>query len=178
VRPPAPAGLGRVGGQGHARLLRDAPVRETFLELPAAPEGEEIVFDYASTGLTLRRHPLALLRPLLRQRRLHNAQELRDLPDGSPVRCCGLVTLRQQPQTAEGVIFVSLEDETGVVQVIVYRQVRERQRAALLHAKLLAVQGRWQREGDVGNVIAARLADLTPLLGRLAEVTSRGRNFH
>jgi len=160
------------------RLLRDAPVHEAFLELPPAPEGEEIVFDYASTGLTLRRHPLALLRPLLRQRRLHSAQELRDLSDGSSVRCCGIVTLRQQPQTAKGVIFVSLEDETGVVQVIVYPRLREHQRPALLHAKLLAVQGCWQREGDVGNVIAARLADLTPLLGRLAEVTDRGRNFH
>jgi error-prone DNA polymerase len=160
------------------RLLRDAPVNEDFLELPAAPEGEEIVFDYVSTGLTLRRHPLALLRPMLRKRRLQSAQELQDLPDGRLVRCCGIVTLRQQPQTAKGVIFVSLEDETGVVQVIVWKSVRERQRAALLQSRLLAVQGRWQREGDVCNVVAARLVDLTPLLGRLAEATNKSRDFH
>ncbi len=160
------------------RLLRAAPIREDRLALPPAPEGEEIVFDYASTGLTLRRHPLALLRPLLRQRRLHSAQELRDLPDGRLVRCCGIVTLRQQPQTAKGVVFVSLEDETGTVQVIVWKHVRERQRAALVRSRLLAVYGRWQREGEACNVIAARLVDLTPLLGRLAEVTNRSRDFH
>lgn len=160
------------------QLLRDAPVNEDFLELPAAPEGEEIVFDYASTGLTLRRHPLALLRPMLRKRRLQSAEELQGLPDGRLVRCCGIVTLRQQPQTAKGVIFVSLEDETGVVQVIVWKSVRERQRAALLQSRLLAVQGRWQREGDVCNVVAARLVDLTPLLGRLADATSKSRDFH
>ena len=160
------------------KLLQDAPFSEDFLELPPAPEGEEIVFDYASTGLTLRRHPLALLRPLLRKRRLQSAQELHDLPDGSLVRCCGIVTLRQQPETAKGVIFVSLEDESGVVQVIVWKSVRERQRSALLRSKLLAVLGRWQREGDVRNVIAQRLLDLTPLLGRLAQATNSSRDFH
>jgi error-prone DNA polymerase len=160
------------------KLLQDAPVGEAFLELPPAPEGEEIVFDYASTGLTLRRHPLALLRPLLRKRRLQSAQELHDLPDGSLVRCCGIVTLRQQPETAKGVIFVSLEDESGVVQVIVWKSVRERQRSALLQSRLLAVLGRWQCEGEVRNVIAQRLLDLTPLLGRLAHATTRSRDFH
>lgn len=77
------------------KLLCDAPVVEDLLELPAAPEGEEIVFDYAATGLTLRRHPLALLRPLLEKRRLMSAADLNDLPDGEEVRYCGVVTLRQ-----------------------------------------------------------------------------------
>jgi error-prone DNA polymerase len=159
-------------------LLREAPIREAQLTLLPAPEGEEVVFDYASTGLTLRRHPLALLRPVLTQRRLQSAQEIRDLPDGRLVRCCGIVTLRQQPQTARGVVFVSLEDETGVVQVIVWKRLRDRQRATLVQSRLLAVYGRWQREGDVGNVVAGRLVDLTPLLGRLADVTNRSRDFH
>jgi len=97
------------------RLLRDAPVNEEFLELPGAPEGEEIVWDYASMGLTLRRHPLALLRPLLKKRRLMTAEELQALPNGRLVRTCGIATIRQQPSTSNGVIFVSLEDETGVV---------------------------------------------------------------
>jgi error-prone DNA polymerase len=159
------------------KLLRDAQVNEDILELPPAPEGEEILFDYASTGLTLRRHPLALLRPLLAKRRLMSAADLQDLPDGQEVRYCGIVTLRQQPDTANGTIFVSLEDETGVVQVICWKSLREAQRKELLGSRLLAVKGRWQREGEVRNLIAARLKDLTPLLGRLAQ-TAKSRDFH
>src|SRR5690606_34075511 len=128
-------------------LLREAPVHEEAIELRPAPEGEAIVWDYAASRLTLRRHPLALLRPQLRARRLMTAEELQALPDKRFARACGIVTVRQQPQTANGTIFVSLEDETGAVQVIVWRHVRERQRAALLHARLLAVHGVWQREG-------------------------------
>jgi error-prone DNA polymerase len=149
-------------------LLRDAPVEEEFLELPPAPEGEEIVFDYAATGLTLRRHPLALLRPLLARRHLACAADLQDIANGAAVSYCGIVTLRQQPDTAKGVIFVSLEDETGVVQVIVWRHIREQQRSELLNARLLAVHGTWQRDGPVCSLVAQRLEDLTPLLGRLA----------
>jgi error-prone DNA polymerase len=160
-------------------LLRSVPVEEDFLELPAAPEGEEIVFDYASTGLTLRRHPLALLRETLAKKRLLTAQALRDLPSGALVRACGIVTVRQQPQTAHGVTFVTLEDETGTVNIIVWKALRERQRSELIHAKLLAVYGVWQRDVDSGgqvcHLIAKRLLDLTPLLGRLATAS---RDFH
>jgi error-prone DNA polymerase len=157
-------------------LLHDANFDEDLLQLVEAPEGEEILFDYASTGLTLRRHPLALLRPLLAQRRLKSAAELQDLPDGRLVRYCGIVTLRQQPETANGTVFISLEDETGVVQVICWKSLRDLQRKELLRSRLMAVYGRWQREGDVRNLIAWHLVDLTPLLGRLAEET-RSRDF-
>jgi error-prone DNA polymerase len=160
-------------------LLKSVPVEEDFLELPAAPEGEEIVFDYASTGLTLRRHPLCLLRETLAKKRLLTAQALRDLPSGALVRACGIVTVRQQPQTAHGVTFVTLEDETGTINVIVWKALRERQRSELLHAKLLVVYGVWQRDVDSGgqvcHLIAKRLVDLTPLLGRLA---TESRDFH
>ncbi|MGK6309781.1 error-prone DNA polymerase [Variovorax sp. DT-64] len=149
-------------------LLRDAPVQEDILELPPAPEGEEILFDYAATGLTLRRHPLALLRPLLSRRALACAADLQDIANGAQVSYCGIVTLRQQPDTAKGVIFVSLEDETGVVQVIAWKHIREQQRSELLNSRLLAVHGTWQREGPVCSLVAQRLEDLTPLLGRLA----------
>jgi error-prone DNA polymerase len=149
------------------RLLRDAPIEEDLLELPEAPEGEEIVFDYAASGLTLRRHPLALLRPILARRRLLTAVELHPVPNGRFVRACGIVTLRQQPDTANGTIFVSLEDETGTVQVIVWKRLREKQRKALLHSRLLAVHGVWQSEGELRSLVAGRLEDLTPLLGRL-----------
>jgi error-prone DNA polymerase len=134
------------------------------------------VWDYASLGLTLRSHPLALLRPALQRRRLQSAAELRAAPDRRLVRHAGIVTLRQQPETASGVVFVSLEDETGVVQVIVWRRIRERFRQVLLQSRLLAVYGHWQREGEVGNLIAGHLEDLTPLLGQLS--TSQSRDFH
>jgi error-prone DNA polymerase len=156
-------------------LLRHAPVDEDWLELPEAPEGEAIVWDYASLGLTLRRHPLALLRPKLQERRLQTAQALREAPNGRLVRACGIVTGRQQPETAHGVVFVTLEDETGVVQVIVWKALRERQSRALGRSRLLAVHGVWQREGEVCNLIAGHLEDLTPLLGRLV---TESRDFH
>jgi error-prone DNA polymerase len=151
-------------------------VDEAPLALPEAPEGEAVVWDYASLGLTLRSHPLALLRPALQRRRLQSAAELRAAPDRRLVRHAGIVTLRQQPETASGVVFVSLEDETGVVQVIVWRRIRERFRQVLLQSRLLAVYGHWQREGEVGNLIAGHLEDLTPLLGQLS--TSQSRDFH
>ncbi|MEO8248275.1 MAG: error-prone DNA polymerase [Burkholderiales bacterium] len=163
-------------------LLKGAPVDEIPLELPPAREGEEIVFDYASTGLTLRRHPLALLRGRLKKMKLQTAADLRDLPDGKSVSACGIVTLRQQPHTAKGVIFLTIEDETGNVNVIVWKSVREKQRDTLLKSKLLAVHGTWQRDtesgGNVRNLVARRLSDLTPLLGRLAEQGGKSRDFH
>ena len=156
-------------------LLREAPVEEDTLDLPEAPEGEAIVWDYASLGLTLRRHPLALLRERLQARRFMTAEALKDAPNGRLVRACGIVTGRQQPGTSKGVVFVTLEDETGVVQVIVWKSVRERQRHELARSRLMAVYGVWQREGEVCNLIAGRLEDLTPLLGRLA---TESRDFH
>ena len=149
-------------------LLHDAPVDEDVLDIEAAKEGEEVLWDFASVGLTLRSHPMALLRPRLERYRLRTSEQLRQTPNGRLVRTAGLVTVRQQPQTANDTIFVSLEDEHGAIQVIVWRGVREAQREVLLGARLLAVKGRWQREGEVCNLIAERLADLSPLLGRLA----------
>ena len=156
-------------------LLKEAPIEEDTLDLPEAPEGEAIVWDYASLGLTLRRHPLALLRERLQARRFMTAEALKDAPDGRLVRACGIVTGRQQPGTSKGVVFVTLEDETGVVQVIVWKALRERQRSALTCSRLMAVHGVWQREGEVCNLIAGHLEDLTPLLGRLA---TESRDFH
>ena len=156
-------------------LLRDASVDEELLELQEAPEGEAVVHDYSTIGLTLRSHPLALLRPLLSQRKLRTAGELHAMPNGRLVSYAGIVTLRQQPETANGTIFISLEDETGVIQVIVWKSLRERQRPEVLRSRLLAVYGTWQRDGDAMSLIAGRLMDLTPLLGELP--TSSG-DFH
>lgn len=160
-------------------LLRAAPVHEAALQLPAAPEAEEVRFDYAALGLTLRTHPLSLLREQLSKLKLSTAAQLGRLPHGRLVRTCGLVTLRQSPGTAHGVTFVTLEDETGSVNVIVWKALKEKQRAELLHAQLLAVHGTWQRDVDSGgqvcHVMAGFLRDLTPLLGDLA---APSRDFH
>ncbi|MGZ5182127.1 MAG: error-prone DNA polymerase [Ramlibacter sp.] len=162
-------------------LLEAAPILEEALALPPAHEGEEIVFDYASMGLSLRRHPLALLRPRLARRRFLNAEQLSRLGNGRRASACGMVTVRQQPQTANGTIFVTIEDETGPVNVIVWARVKQEQREPLLHARLLAVHGTWQRDeaidGSVCHLIAERLEDLTPWLGRLGR-DNRSRDFH
>lgn len=165
-------------------LLRDAPVEEESLALPEAPEGEEILFDYAATGLTLRRHPLALLRPRLDRWRLLSALQLQAVPHGRTVRACGIVTVRQRPGSAKGTMFVTLEDETGTVNVIVWPALVERWRAPLLRSRLLAVQGQWQStvpEGGgtpVRHLVAQRFRDLTPLLGRMARALDGSRDFH
>jgi error-prone DNA polymerase len=157
------------------QLLHDAAVEEDFLELPEALEGEEVVHDYETVGLTLRSHPMLLLRPALNERKLARAVDLDEVPNGRFVRHAGIVTVRQQPETAKGVVFISLEDETGNVQVIVWPTLKEKQRAEVLRARLLAVYGQWQRQDGVKNLIAHKLADLTPLLGGLATTS---RDFH
>ncbi|GAA4356538.1 error-prone DNA polymerase [Variovorax defluvii] len=162
-------------------LLKGVPIHERALQLPLAPEGEEIVGDYDALGFTLRRHPLALLRPRLARMGMASAEQLRDLPGGRPVWACGMVIGRQRPQTANDTIFVTLEDETGNVNVIVWKSVVEAWREPLLQSQLLAVQGIWQRDvdsgGQVRHVVATGFQDLTPLLGRLAR-TTRSRDFH
>ncbi|HEX2011939.1 MAG TPA: OB-fold nucleic acid binding domain-containing protein [Roseateles sp.] len=156
-------------------LLREAAAPEPALELPAAPEGEEVRWDYAATGLTLRRHPLAILRPQLAQRSLKSSAELVDWPSGRAARTCGIVTVRQRPQTANGTIFVSLEDESGTVQVIVWHDVYLKHRSTIINARLLAVQGRWQKENGVSHLLAQRFADLSHLLG---PILTPSRDFH
>jgi error-prone DNA polymerase len=164
----AAAGAGR-------RAPLDAPAAERLPALAPPREGEDIVADYASLGLTLGRHPLALLRSRLQQHKLINAEELQALPHGSAARIAGLVTCRQRPDTASGVIFVTLEDETGNVNVVVWKSLGERRRAALLGARLLAVHGVIERDGDVVHLVARRLADYSGLLGPLAAAS---RDFH
>jgi len=156
-------------------LLGDAPVRETDPVLAAPTEGEDLVADYASLGLMLGRHPLALLRPRLARMRLATAAELRGYAHGRPARAAGIVVGRQRPDTASGVIFVTLEDETGSVNVIVWRDLADRQRRELLGSRLMGVYGTLEREGEVVHLIAKRLVDHSELLGAL-ETSSR--DFH
>jgi error-prone DNA polymerase len=156
-------------------LLPELRIAEATPLLTPPTEGQDIVADYRSIGLTLGRHPLALLRDRLRREHVISAVELRELSTGANVRTAGIVIGRQRPGSANGVIFVTLEDETGNVNLIVWPSVAEHQRRALLQSRLLQVNGTIQREGDVLHVIALRLIDRTRLLGRLL-VTSR--DFH
>jgi error-prone DNA polymerase len=156
-------------------LLPAATVPPEGIPLLKAPrEGQDIVADYGSTGLTLRRHPLSLLREKLQRRGVLPTQELWELPNGKWVRTAGLVITRQRPGSAGGVTFVTMEDETGYVNLIVWNRVAEAQRAALLESRLLEVQGKLQREGDVQHVIAQRLTNLSEMLG---DLTVASRNF-
>ncbi|HEY6864929.1 MAG TPA: error-prone DNA polymerase [Burkholderiales bacterium] len=163
------------GVQTAGHILREAPVAETGPALAPPTEGEDLVADYASLGLTLGRHPLALLRRRLARMRFSTAADLRALPSGRPARAAGIVTGRQRPDTASGAVFVTLEDETGYVNVIVWRDLTERQRRELLGARLMGVEGVLEREGEVVHLIARRLLDHSALLGRLA---TGSRDFH
>jgi error-prone DNA polymerase len=155
-------------------LLRPTvPIEDTPV-LAAPKEGEEIVGDYRAQGLTLGRHPLALLRPMLLAKRFLPADVLMDFQNGQLARACGLVTVRQRPGTANGVLFLTIEDETGNVNVIVWPSLVEQQRREVLDASLLGVYGVWQRDGAVRHLVAKRMVDLSHLLGRL---DTRSRDF-
>ncbi|WLW64795.1 error-prone DNA polymerase [Achromobacter aegrifaciens] len=157
-------------------LLRDAAIQETQApQLSAPSEGQTVAADYRSVGLTLRSHPVALLRPQLAARNFQPASVLNGYPDKRVARACGIVTVRQRPQTAKGVIFVTLEDETGPVNVVVRTELIERQRRELLGASLLGVYGSWQSVDGVRHLIAQRLVDLSELLG---DLNTQSRNFH
>jgi error-prone DNA polymerase len=164
-----------VAGAPDAGLLKHAPIAEQELQLVAPSEAENIVADYRSFGLTLGRHPLALLRAILAKKRFLPAETLNTFSNGQFARSCGLVTVRQRPETAKGTMFVTLEDETGVVNVIVWPDLIEKQRRELLGASLLGVYGIWQCEQNVRHLVAKRLVDLSMLLG---ELSTTSRNFH
>ncbi|HEY3645878.1 MAG TPA: error-prone DNA polymerase [Gammaproteobacteria bacterium] len=132
-------------------------------------EGQDIVADYASVGFTLGRHPLALLREQLAKRKVVTAEQLWSLPDESRVRIAGIVTHRQRPGSAKGVIFTTLEDETGQVNAVVWPKLVERQRRVLLRSQLLCMTGKVQRQDGVLHLIASKLEDYTPLLGHIRQ---------
>ncbi|MGY2094704.1 error-prone DNA polymerase [Pseudomonas simiae] len=148
---------------------------EAVVELPSPTVGEDLHADYATVGTTLGPHPLALLRAELRKRRCRSSQELMAVEHGRNVSVAGLVTGRQRPGTASGVTFVTLEDEFGNLNVVVWRDLAERQRQALVGSRLMKVDGRWEAVGEVRHLIAGRLTDLTPLL---EGITVRSRDFH
>ncbi|MDO1494674.1 error-prone DNA polymerase [Pseudomonas putida] len=150
-------------------------VPETPVDLPVPTVGEDLMADYQALGTTLGPHPLALLRSRLRALGCRSSSELQGVEHGDNIAVAGLVVGRQRPQTASGVTFVTLEDEHGMVNVVVWRDIAERQRRALVGAQLLKVSGRLEQENGVRHLIARRLEDVTPLLQGL---DVRSRDFH
>jgi len=163
------------GMQAMPALLKDAPIEEEAIAIAAPSEGQEILSDYANLSLTLRRHPVALLRERLRKMRLVSAAQLQASPSHNAARACGLVTMRQRPHTAKGTLFMTLEDETGNINVIIWPALFEKQRKQILNARLMAVYGTWQREGAVTHLVAQHIVDHSDMLGSL---TVEERNFH
>jgi error-prone DNA polymerase len=149
-------------------LLREAEPSEDEQPLLLPPtEAHDVVTDYQRLGFTLGRHPLALLRQTLTRLRFAQATTLAQFPQGRLARACGLVTMRQRPQTAKGVIFITLEDETGSVNLIVRAELAVRQRRELLQAHLLAAIGTWQNLQGTQHLLVGRLEDHSHLLATI-----------
>jgi error-prone DNA polymerase len=156
-------------------LLDEAEGREQHVALRPPSLAENVLTDYVATGLSLQRHPLSLVRAALSKRRTRRASEVARLPHGVRLRHAGLVTVRQRPGTASGVTFVTLEDETGQVNVVVWKRLAERQRRVLLESVLLGVDGELQESDGVRHLIAHRLHDWSALLPTL---DTQSRDFH
>jgi error-prone DNA polymerase len=137
---------------------------EEGVELPQMTLPEHVAQDYASTSLSLKAHPISLIRPKLEPLGIVTAKELYNLEDGQPVKVAGIVLVRQRPETAKGVCFMTLEDETGFSNLVVLPNVFEQNRNAILQSRLIMVEGTVQREGDVVHVVATACYNFSKLL--------------
>lgn len=167
----AARGLNRVGGQEDLPLFECATLdrtREPDFDLPSMCLGEHIVEDYRTVGLSLKAHPVSLLREELSARRVIKADQLTQVRNGDRTRVAGLVLVRQRPGTASGVIFMTLEDETGIANIVVWPKLFEQYRREVLGGRLVAIEGPVQSESGVIHVIAERVRDYTPLLAKLS----------
>ncbi|RAX37929.1 error-prone DNA polymerase [Rhizobium tropici] len=161
-----------------------AEQREPEVRLRQMTEGHNVIQDYSHTGLTLRQHPLAFLRQDLTTRNIVTCDEAMSSSDGSWLMTAGLVLVRQKPGSAKGVMFLTVEDETGPANVVVWPSLFERRRRIVLGSSMMAINGRIQREGDVVHLVAQQLLDLTSDLSGLADrdeafrlPTGRGDEF-
>lgn len=163
------------GGALGKGLLRATAIDETRVRFQAPTEAENTLSDYRHLGLTLGKHPLAFLRDRLHQQRFTRAEDLLRFENNQLARGCGIVTVRQRPETANGTVFLTIEDETGNVNVIVWPSLFEAQRKEVMSASLLGVYGQWQCMNNVRHLVAKRLVDLSHLLG---EHQTHSRDFH
>jgi error-prone DNA polymerase len=166
--PPAPLPLFAAAG---AEEMGPEPA----VRLPEMAPGEHVADDYRSLRLSLKAHPVSFLRPGLARDRFVPAARLAEMRNGGRVLVAGIVLVRQRPGSASGVIFTTLEDETGVANIVIWPNVFERFRRTVLRASMLGVEGRLQIEGLVIHVVADRLYDLTGRLAALADPDAAGR---
>jgi error-prone DNA polymerase len=164
--------------QTTAARIADLPLAPSSTDHSLAPLtpltlGQEVIADFRSTGLTLRAHPLKLLRGLLEG--THRAEDLKKVASGKRIRVAGLVTCRQRPGTASGVTFVTLEDETGNTNVIVWRDLAEKERRALITSRLMIVHGKLEHQGPVTHLVALHMEDASHLL---ADLMVASHDFH
>lgn len=174
--------------------------REGAICLPQMSLPEHVAHDYSSTTLSLKQHPVSFLRHYFQQTGIRSASELESLPDGAPIKVCGLVLVRQRPGTATGICFVTLEDETGICNLVVFRQLFDRYRKEIVRSRLLMAQGRIQKEGTVIHIVVEHCQDYSGYLQELIrapvpksdvaktqrdktsglqlEIFPEGRNFH
>lgn len=145
-------------------------ILETQVELPLMTQGEHVVQDYATVGLSLKSHPVSFVREQLHLLHIYPTQTINtDIEDGRLVKVAGLVLVRQRPGTAGGVCFITIEDETGFTNLVVFEGLFEKYRNEILQARLLGVEGKLQREGEVVHAIVRRCFDLTKLLDKLVQ---------
>ncbi len=150
-----------------------ALIQEAAPALPAEAAGHSVVLDYTAAGLTLRQHPLALLRPTLLKQGYHDTRRLNTARPGSSIRLPGIVLVRQRPGTAKGIVFVTLEDEFGVANLVIYPNIGERDRAAMIGSRLMLAEGRIERETEqaevpITHLICRKLIDRSDLLRQLS----------
>jgi error-prone DNA polymerase len=152
-----------------AMKTRDEGAERTITRLPAMPLSEEVVADYQTHRLSLKAHPVAFLRASLAERGFIRACDIGKRKYRSTVRVAGVVLIRQRPGSAKGVCFITLEDETGVVNIVVWPDMMERYRKVVMGARLMEVRGRVEQDDDVIHVIAAHMADATGELHKLSD---------
>ncbi len=163
------------GAESMPAVLDGARIDEQAVSLKPPSVAENTFSDYAHLGFTLGKHPIALIRTGLAARKARSAAQLSQLGHGAPARTAGLVTVRQRPGTASGVTFVTLEDETGVVNVVVWLKLAADQRRELVESTVLCVDGQMQVADGVRHLVAHRLHDWSEMLGTL---DARSRDFH
>jgi error-prone DNA polymerase len=162
-----------------------AEAEEEKVILPRMTAGEHVLQDYAATSLSLEAHPVSFVREKLQQLRIVTTAQLLECKDGDYVKCAGLVLVRQRPGTASGVVFITIEDETGIANLVVWRTLFDQYRKPILQSRLLMVEGKLQREGEVMHVVVQKCYNLNQLLrGVMAgsepvqmDVFDKGRNF-
>jgi error-prone DNA polymerase len=147
--------------------------QEIQISLPFMTEGEHVVHDYAATGLSLKAHPVSFVREKLKLMHITSTNDLSTLKNGDPVRVAGLVTVRQRPGTAKGVVFITIEDETGFANLVVWQNLFDQYRKEIVQSRLLMVEGKLQIEGEVIHVVVKRCFNLTGLLSKL---TTKGND--